>query len=177
MNDDFFYEPVMSFLCRGRKMVAWIVSRCKTTNKREKLAEKLAKLVPVDIYGNCGTHICEVSKKFAKTGSDCRLQISNNYKFYLGFENSKCEDYVTEKFFDTLLTNMVPIVYGGVNYSLFPPKSLINVEDFESIENLADYLKYLDSNITAYMEYFAWRKDYWVQNNRFVTGFCQLCYT
>jgi len=144
--------------------------------KREKIADALDQIIPVDIYGNCGKFNCSVSKSYAKTGVDCRLEVSTQYKFYLAFENSHCEDYVTEKFFDTLLTDMVPIVYGGANYSAnFPPKSFIDIRDFDSVQALADHINYLDENITAYMEYFEWRKDYWVQNNRFVTGFCQIC--
>ena len=52
--------------------------------------------------------------------------------------------------------SIVPIVYGGANYSAFaPPHSLINVADYESPKQLADYLTYLDGNDTAYNEYFA----------------------
>ena len=38
--------------------------------------------------------------------------------FYLAFENSKCDDYVTEKFFATSKMDIVPIVMGGSNYSV-----------------------------------------------------------
>ena len=38
--------------------------------------------------------------------------------FYLAFENSKCDDYVTEKFFATAKMDIVPIVMGGSNYSV-----------------------------------------------------------
>ncbi|CAH8562002.1 unnamed protein product [Schistosoma turkestanicum] len=37
-----------------------------------------------------------------------------------------------------------------------PPYSFIHVDQFESPAQLADYLKYLDNNDTAYNEYFAW---------------------
>ncbi len=39
-----------------------------------------------------------------------------------------------------------------------PPQSYINVDDFRSIEELADYLIYLDRNDTAYAAFFAWRQ-------------------
>ena len=42
---------------------------------------------------------------------------------------------------------IVPIVMGGGNYAIdAPPHSVINVNDFSSVENLASYLKYLMIN-------------------------------
>ncbi len=56
---------------------------------------------------------------------------------------------------------MVPIVFGAYKEDYFntlPPQSYINVDDFRSIEELADYLVYLDRNDTAYAAFFAWRQ-------------------
>ncbi len=56
---------------------------------------------------------------------------------------------------------MVPIVLGAHKEDYFntlPPQSYINVDDFQSMEELASYLKYLDRNDTAYAAYFAWRQ-------------------
>lgn len=39
-------------------------------------------------------------------------------------------------------------------------KSFIAIDDFPNVKALADYMKYLDSNETAYMEYFDWRNEY-----------------
>ncbi len=84
--------------------------------------------------------------------------LESKYKFYLSFENSVCEDYVTEKFFKVLNYNKIPIVLGGANYAKFAPsKSYIDVRDFQPIGQLAEYLKYLDKNKTAYSEYFEWK--------------------
>lgn len=51
--------------------------------------------------------------------------------------------------------DMIPVVYGLAPYEDFvPPHSFIDVMDFESIGHLAKHLRYLDSNDTAYNEYF-----------------------
>ena len=55
----------------------------------------MKKLVDVDIYGKCGKLKCSRTNE-----TECYLQVEQNYKFYLSFENSVCEDYVTEKFFN-----------------------------------------------------------------------------
>ena len=94
--------------------------------------------------------------------------------FYIAFENSICDEYVTEKFFRTVQYPIVPIVMGdSVNYKrLAPPKSYIDVNDFESVEKLANYLKKLMNNPQEYLEYFKWKNDYYIYT--FQTH-CQLC--
>ncbi len=80
--------------------------------------------------------------------------LGKKYKFYLSFENCTCTDYVTAKFFELVNRDIIPIVYGGANYSqLAPPHSYINALDFTP-ETLAQYLKILDANDTLYNEYF-----------------------
>lgn len=79
--------------------------------------------------------------------------------FFFSFENSLCDDYVTEKFFKIFDYDIVPIVFGHANYSkMAPVKSYINFNEFGSVQKLADYLKYLDQNETAYAEYFEWKQ-------------------
>ncbi|XP_068203767.1 alpha-(1,3)-fucosyltransferase C-like [Palaemon carinicauda] len=138
------------------KMAAWFVSNCGTDSGRSKITKQLQKYFPVDVYGKCGPLRCP---RFTKV--DCYKKAERQYKFYLSFENSLCKDYVTEKFFKVLLYNMVPVVYGGADYkAIAPTKSYINVRDFPTIKALADYLLYLNSNDTAYNEYFRWKRHY-----------------
>ena len=101
--------------------------------------------------------------------------LDSKYKFYLSFENSFCEDYVTEKFFTVLAYNTVPVVMGGANYSkMAPDKSYIDSRDFKSVKDLAEYLKYLNKNTTAYVEYLEWKSHFhMVKDNS--QAFCDLC--
>ena len=71
-----------------------------------------------------------------------------------------CVQTMLLKSFSPPLThNIVPVVLGGANYSQHaPPNSYINARDFSSPKALADYLKYLQSNTSAYKEYFEWKK-------------------
>jgi alpha-1,3-fucosyltransferase len=96
------------------------------------------------------------------------------FSFNNSFENSFCDDYVTEKFFKVLEYDIVPIVLGSGNYSKMAPQhSYIDARDFDSPEELAKYLFYLDKNETAYAEYFEWKKYFKVNWDHRV--FCQLC--
>lgn len=138
--------------------VAWMASNCRETERNGYVGE-LQKFIPVDVFGNCGKFTCPRPRRSAS----CRLLLKR-YKFYLAFENGNCHDYITEKYWDNALENdIVPVVMGGANYSnpaLAIPNSYIDVRDFSSPKELAEYLVYLYQNDTAYMEYFQWKKKY-----------------
>ncbi|RXG72122.1 Alpha-(1,3)-fucosyltransferase C, partial [Armadillidium vulgare] len=85
----------------------------------------------VDIYGKCGSLDCGDLLHF----SDCYKKFEDEYKFYFSFENSICADYITEKFFNILRLYLVPVVFGGGDYSaVSPPHSYINVRKFPQRE-------------------------------------------
>ena len=60
---------------------------------------------------------------------------------------------------------------GGANYTKLG--SFINVMDFKTVKDLADYLHYLDKNSTAFNEYFKWRQRYRVADLSFMCSFCK----
>lgn len=104
----------------------------------------------------------------------CDSKIEQDYKFYAAFEHVDCKDFVSAGFFEALKRNIIPLVWGGANYSNFaPPHSFIDVSSYESFDSLLNYLKILSSNPAEYVKYFWWKKDY-----RIVEGgvdYCGLC--
>lgn len=159
--------PPKEYFTNKTGTVAWVVSNCKkVTNRRQQLAKKLSKYVKLDIYGKCGDRKCP---------EDCFDMIEKNYKFYLSFENSHCKDYTTEKLYKILQRNLIPIVYGSGDYEkISPPNSVINVEDFDNIKELAYFINYLNDNLDDYLEYFEWKKHYEVKTTSKV-AVCKLC--
>ena len=120
---------------KKKKKVAWMASHCPTSSKREKYVRQLQQFVQVDVYGKCGngTFNCPRNEMHLISDPQCYVQLAADYKFYLSFENSICTDYVTEKFFDILQHEMVPIVLGGADYSrIAPPHSFIDARRFEA---------------------------------------------
>ena len=61
------------------------------------------------------------------------------------------EDYVTEKFFMALKLDVIPVVFGGADYtSIAPYKSFINAMDFASPKLLAETLLAIAANRDLY---------------------------
>ena len=148
------------------KFAAWVVSNCHTMSLREKIVEQMkAHGLEIDVYGGCGQQLT----------ADPLEMINKSYKFYLGFENSLCSDYITEKFFKYFNLNTVVIVRGGADYrKLLPSDTYINTADFNSFKGLVKYLKHIGSNETLYTGYLK-RKDKYGTDTGMCQSFCALC--
>lgn len=115
-------QQTRNYAANKRKKVAWFVSNCKAHNGRLKYGRELAKYITVDIYGKCGTLKCP------RTDENCFRRLDKDYKFYLSFENSNCQDYITEKFYDNgLRGGAIPIVMGArrEDYARSAPQVII----------------------------------------------------
>ncbi|XP_045108576.1 alpha-(1,3)-fucosyltransferase C-like isoform X2 [Portunus trituberculatus] len=162
------YTPERNYAKGKTKMAAWFVSNCNAKSGRDDVVKKMKTLMKIDVYGGCGKLKC------TKWGKECYALLDKHYKFYLSFENSLCTDYVTEKLFEILRHDVVPVVFGLANYTYITPShSVINVLDFPNVKALVNHLKYLDKNDTAYNEYFKWKAHYYSTNNW--PGLCELC--
>lgn len=154
------------------KLVAWFASNCHTPAKREVYVKALSKWIPVDIYGQCGPFKCH------DRNNSCYEMLERHYKFYLSFENSYCDDYATEKLFSVLQYDVVPVVFGGANYSqIAPPNSFIDATRFQTARQLAEYLLLLSNNDHLYRRYLSWKVDYRVRNRQadLQKSMCALC--
>ncbi len=152
---------------------AWFVSHCATVARRERFAHLMQKYMDVHIYGRCGKFKCPRANETA-----CYVRMEEQYRFYLSFENSLCSDYVTEKFFNILRYNVVPITYAGADFNaLAPPHSSVNALAFPSAKKLVSHLRMLQENDAKYAEYFWWKDFYEVRSSHGdrAQAYCDLC--
>ncbi|KAJ8020097.1 Alpha-(1,3)-fucosyltransferase 4 [Holothuria leucospilota] len=160
-----FYEPygenkppdvdLKMFLANKTKLIAWMSSNCDTLQwDRRRLVEEISQIIHVDTFGKCGD--VEVPWNDDKALRD----VLGNYKFYLSFENSCCDDYITEKFWRALGMGLVPVVVGA-SYDHYrkvaPPNSFIHVDQFDSLSDLAIHLTLASNNDEKYLEYLQWK--------------------
>ena len=141
---------------------------------------KLRKYVSLDVYGGC-SRLFEPKTPACPRGSKKCTEIQNQYKFFLAIENGFCIDYITEKYWlNGLDAGLVPVVLGFGNYSdksLTVPGSFIDARKFDNLQQLADFLLYLDKNDTAYNEYHQWRYNYRLYPHHCMCLFCDAIQT
>ncbi len=83
-----------------------------------------------------------------------RFDFIKPYKFTLAFENSSYPGYTTEKIFEPMKVNSIPIYWGNPKVSTdFNPKSFVNVHDYENFNNAIDAIKKIDQNEDLYKSY------------------------
>ncbi|VDK60453.1 unnamed protein product [Cylicostephanus goldi] len=143
----------------------------------------------IDRYGGCGMPApgCE---GVDKQSDSCVAQLVRPYKFYISIENSNCVDYVTEKFFQALISRMaVPIVLKREIYKNIgaPADSFIALDDFRNIEDMVEHVKEVGEDKQQYLRYHQWRSNYErlsalnrssyrvLPEHNDETGFCELC--
>ncbi|XP_069120342.1 alpha-(1,3)-fucosyltransferase C-like [Argopecten irradians] len=154
------------------RQAAWFVSHCATPGKRELYEKELRKYVDVHIYGGCGSYRCPRSKE-----NSCLKELADHYKYYLAFENSFCDDYVTEKPFKMFWNELhtIPVLRGlSDKYKLFfPPGSYLNTYDFPTIQKLGEEMISISKNRTRFASFFNWRKYYMTEEIDLY--YCDLC--
>ncbi|XP_045171818.2 alpha-(1,3)-fucosyltransferase fut-6-like isoform X2 [Mercenaria mercenaria] len=156
---------------RKTKQAVWLVSNCGAVSKRDDFVSELQRSgVEVDIFGVCTDNLFHDK-------NDMLSRINKDYKFYFSFENSLCQDYVTEKFFRYYNLDVVLVVRGGVDYDhALPNETFINAAHFESAKALARFLFKVGSSEKLYTNFIR-NKDRYVASEMFTmpSSYCSIC--
>jgi hypothetical protein len=78
----------------------------------------------------------------------------------LAFENQNTNDYITEKLWGTLSSGTIPVYFGAPNakeHITF--NGVIYVDDFPTIDSLAEYLMKVSNDKELYDSYHSWREE------------------
>ena len=164
-----------------------VISRCHDDARRYKIIHELTQHFEVDTYGACSSNKlkCNYTRFYCIPPT-----IIKKYKFRLAFENSNCRDYITEKYWDSLQQNVVPIVnwkdhqrndfsleglkqFESENMNVIP-NSYINIYDFDNIINAVKFITEVGENETLYNSFHEWKKIYTPVSSMY-SGFCRLC--
>ena len=159
-----------NFLKKSTKGLLWFVSHCYTAGNREEYVSKLNSYFQVDIIGACGINKC----KYFDVKCQQKL-LNEEYHFYFSAENANCKDYITEKAFRIMgMFNILPVVRGGANYSLFLPEhSFVETRGFTNISDVGAFLSDLQQDRDRYNAYFRWRASYKLRRIPAICEFCQ----
>ncbi|KAL3875722.1 hypothetical protein ACJMK2_033647 [Sinanodonta woodiana] len=157
------------------QMAAALISNCYDQAYRYKIIGELRRYgVDISVYGKCGSgEICfsDQDKKY-----QCMEDFLKTFKFYFALENSHCRDYITEKFWMVFSRDQIPVVAWRQHLKNYaPPGSFINLFDFPSFKEAADYLLEVANNESLYNSFFKWKYEYKVGGD--LCNFCKICKT
>ena len=178
------FDPNRNYLENKPNDVAILMSTCylfgpRGYNARMYYLKLLtSKGLNVHHFGDCGK----------QCGNDVKCaEKLKTYKFYLAFENTICDDYISEKaYYNGLQLGTVPIVLSGANLTdphVLPPGSFINVRGFANSSQLTNYITKVASNPQLYSTFFEWRNKWTFKISMVKEGFlpmyddhfCPLC--
>ncbi|KAK3749313.1 hypothetical protein QZH41_020097, partial [Actinostola sp. cb2023] len=153
---------------KGLAAVVYVQRDCHTPSDRESYLQELMKHLKIDSYGPClnNKKMPQEIDGFVKLHSPVFHEFLAQYKFHIAFENAICQDYMTEKLFRPIEVGSVPIYMGSSLARDWMPneKSVIFVDNFLSPEDLAKYIRYLDSDGDAYQKYLEYKKPGGITN-------------
>jgi hypothetical protein len=102
--------------------------------KRFNLLNHLKKFNFIDFYG------------FGQS-SPRRKDSLENYKFNISIENSYENNWITEKFYDNILCETIPIYYGCKNIKeIYPEDGYILLENIDDFDYINSILKEIENN-------------------------------
>ncbi|XP_004294802.1 PREDICTED: glycoprotein 3-alpha-L-fucosyltransferase A [Fragaria vesca subsp. vesca] len=148
------YDIMAPILPKTEKaLAAAFISNCGARNFRLQALEALEKTnITIDSYGGCHRN---------RDGKVDKVQTLKRYKFSLAFENSNEEDYVTEKYFQSLVAGTIPVVVGPPNIEEFSPGpgSILFIKELSDVESVAKTMKKLADNPEAYNQSLRWKYE------------------
>lgn len=164
-------------LINKTKFCAFMYHKCH--DHREGMFDWLNQYKPVDALGRCKKNV--VGGVCQEVPNDRRLYTAQEtyndsavrqylpYKFVLAVENAMADNYISEKLINPMLAYCIPIYVGCPEVvQHFNPKSFINVNEFETMDDCLRVIQRLDNDDSAYR---AMLQQPWLHNNQLTKHF------
>ena len=142
MSIDKIREEVIKNPIR-KKFCAALISNCHSLF-RLNFIDKLSEYKKVDMGGHCKNNI----NKYVKN----KIDFFSDYKFSIAMENSRGDDYISEKIYDSFKAGTIPIYYGDFIIDEFiNPKTYILISGKKDFYEKIEYIKKIDNNDNLYI--------------------------
>ena len=126
-----------------KKFCAAVISNCRSLF-RLNFIDKLSEYKKVDMGGRCKNNI----NKYIKN----KIEFLSDYKFSIAMENSKGDDYISEKIYDSFKAGTIPIYYGNYIIDEFiNPKTYILINGQKDFYEKIEYIKKIDNDNNLYL--------------------------
>ena len=161
--------------------VTFVARNCGAMNNRNDYVKAIDAKIRVVSLGSCLNN----AKWPDCNGTPCsKVEAIRPYKIHLAFENGDSPGFVTDKIYHAFAAGVLPVWMGTRDVAETVPKgSYIDVAEFNTPDDVANYLKLVLENETLYNSYFEWKykplDPEYVRNNRVLwteSAFCRVCY-
>ena len=132
----------------------FIYSHDRPDNLREKIFTLFSKYKRVESGGSYLNNQIDNKIVDYKTKDNSKFRLLSKCKFSLIIESTDCDGFTTEKIIHSISCNTIPI-YFGTNYAkeIFSSQRVIFASDYETIEDLLEYVSVIDNNNELYVKY------------------------
>jgi hypothetical protein len=135
---------------KKNKYINFIYSN-SNCNLRNEYYNFLSKSKKIDSYGKLFNNIRHFKNNSFPEGQ--KNLIISDYKYTIAFENSKHENYVTEKIWQPICLNSIPIYWGDKSvFNFFNKKKIIYIEDINDFKKSLIEIDKIDSSNQLYLE-------------------------
>lgn len=171
----------------SKSLASAFISNCynRVTSNRNYIYKKILDYgVTVDSFGKCHQNAFIPKELENVEKHERKLRIMQNYKFYLAFENSIHDGYITEKYWQALHVGTIPIYLGAGDISKYEPLpgSIIKISDFKTMAELAKHIFRISENETLYNQMLEWKRigpsdDFLARiDTQCGNDYCKFCY-
>ncbi len=116
----------------------------------------------LDLYGRGWNSLWRIPPKYRRQlypvigrgikSVDDKISLLKRYRFNLCFENVRYPGYVTEKIFDAMIANTIPVYFGAPDIADFVPhEAFIDASRFSNFEELHRFMLNLSADSAASM--------------------------
>lgn len=139
ISNKFYKTKNISSFVTARGKGENLHTTCTYTNRVNLINNLIDSSPYVDFYGG---HPVDKNKPQIKNFASNKYEGIKDYKFCLAIENSHENYYISEKFYDCILTNTIPIYFGCKNIEQFWPENgyilLDNITDFNYVTKVIE---------------------------------------
>lgn len=126
---------------------------------RNKYFDYLSTYCKIDSYGKHRNNMGALPKYLDKSLLSRAIQKSEliaDYKYTIAFENSRGADYISEKIWEPISVNSIPIYYGShAVFDYFNKNKIIYIKDEKDFSKSLSLIKEINSSDKLYKEYLA----------------------
>lgn len=152
-RNEITYEKAKSEASK-RRFCNFIYSNSNAHPMRDTLFYEISKYKTVD---SLGRHLKNINVRTSRRDLDWEqkaIKMKSKYKFSIAAENALSSGYTSEKLIHSLEAHTIPIYFGNPEVGkMFNSEAILNVHDYNSIDELLERVKEIDKNDSLWEEY------------------------